>query len=58
MGRLLYMNPLVPTPMDVVATLVGLALTVMVLSVLVALVMRVVRRARTSPSASESEPGA
>ena len=31
-------NPLVPTPMDVVATLVGLVLTVMVLSVLVAMI--------------------
>jgi len=39
--------------MDAVAVVVGLVLTVMVLSVVVALVLRVIRRAR--PSAPKSE---
>ena len=45
-GTLLIMNPLVPTSMDVVAALVWWAMAPLVLSVLVASVVRVTRRRR------------
>lgn len=56
-GRLPIVNPLVPTPMDVVAGWVGLAITVLMLSVLVALAVRVTRRRREPPSTPTIEAG-
>ena len=52
MGTLLIMNPLVPTSMDVVAALVWWALALLVVSVLVAFVVRVVRRRRARSGAA------
>ncbi len=57
MGRLLVVNPLVPTPMDAVSALVWWAMALLVLSVLVALVVRVTRRRRELPSTSTTEAG-
>lgn len=54
-GRLLIVNPLVPTPMDAVASLVGLAVTLLLLSVLAALVVRVTRRRRETPTMLTNE---
>ena len=54
-GRPLIVNPLVPTPMDAVASLVGLAVTLLLLSVLAALVVRVTRRRREAPTMSMNE---
>ena len=51
MGRLRVVNPLVPTPMDVVAALVWWAMALLVLSVLVAFVVRVTRRRRARSGA-------
>lgn len=57
MGRLLVVNPLVPTSMDVVAALVWWAMDLLVLSVLVAFVVRVTRQRRDSPGAATTEVG-
>ena len=57
MGRLLVVNPLVPTSMDVAAALVWWAVALLVLSVLVAIVVRVTRRRRELPSTSTTEVG-
>lgn len=54
-GKLLVVNPLVPTPMDAVASLVGLAVTLLLLSVLAALVVRVTRRRRETTIMSTNE---
>ena len=55
MGRLRVVNPLVPTSMDVVASLVWWAMALLVLSVLVAFVMRVTRRRRARSGAAPTE---
>ena len=57
MGTLLIMNPLVPTSMDVVAALVWWALALLVVSVLVAFVVRVVRRRRARSGAAPTGVG-
>lgn len=54
-GRILIVNPLVPTPMDAVAALMGLAITLLVLAVLVASAVRVTRRRREPPGTSTTE---
>jgi hypothetical protein len=56
-GRLLVVNPLVPTSMDVGAALVWWAMALLVLSVLVALVVRVARRRRARSGAAPTEVG-
>ena len=56
-GRLRVVNPLVPTPMDVVAALVWWAMALLVLSVLVAFVVRVTRRRRARSGAAPTEVG-
>ena len=57
MGRLRVVNPLVPTSMDVVSALVWWAMALLVLSVLVAFVVRVTRRRRTRSGAAPTEVG-
>lgn len=57
MGTLLIMNPLVPTSMDVVAALVWWAMALLVVSVLVAFVVRVVRRRRARSGAEPTVVG-
>ena len=56
-GRLLVVNPLVPTPMDAVAALVWGAMALLALSVLVALVVRLTRRRRARSGAAPTEVG-
>ena len=56
-GTLLVMNPLVPTSMDVVAALVWWAMALLVVSVLVAFVVRVTRRRRARSGAAPTEVG-
>lgn len=56
-GRLLVVNPLVPAPMDAVAALVWWALALLVLSVLVALVVRQTRRRHARTGAATTEVG-
>jgi heme exporter protein D len=50
-------NPLVPTSMDVVAALVWWAMALLVVSVLVAFVVRVVRRRRARSGAEPTGVG-
>ena len=57
MGSLRVVNPLVPTPMDVVAALVWWAMALLVLSVLGAFVVRVTRRRRARSGAAPTEVG-
>ena len=56
-GRLRVVNPLVPTSMDVVAALVWWAMALLVVSVLVAFVVRVTRRRRARSGAAPTKVG-